>query len=120
MLLGMTVAAVPPQVFCVLATPTAATAVRSSSVRISATRPFMRGSADISSAAAPATCGPAMLVPDLLPKALVGMLERVATPGAEMLGLRRIEPSSSTGPRLEKSAISSLLPSLAPTVNELS
>ena len=61
-----------------------------------------------SSATMPATCGPAIEVPlqscPEYAESEVGRDDRTFTPGAEMSGLMRFEPSSVTGPRLLKPA----------------
>src|SRR5947207_1992466 len=66
------------------------------------------GYADQSRATAPTTCGPAMEVPlQVCPEYCVSLPfsdEFTFTPGAEMSGLIRFEPSTVTGPRLLKLA----------------
>ncbi|URN06943.1 hypothetical protein LUW74_28905 [Actinomadura madurae] len=76
--------------------------VRSSRVRVASRSRAYSGSADHSSATAPATCGVAIDVPDITPYALPGIADRTSTPGAETLGLSR---PSWPGPRLENDAI---------------
>src|SRR6476661_9960762 len=60
------------------------------------------------SATTPTTCGPAIDVPlQLGPEYCVSLPlreELTLTPGAEISGLRRFEPSTVTGPRLLKPA----------------
>ncbi|GAA4983013.1 hypothetical protein GCM10025734_04670 [Kitasatospora paranensis] len=65
--------------------------------------PIRLGAADHSSAAAPATCGVAIEVPDSAMYAEPGQVERTLTPGAEMFGLA--EPSTRDGPKPENEAI---------------
>ena len=60
-----------------------------------------------------------MDVPLIDPYPPPGRLERMLTPGAETSGLRRPEPSSVTGPRLENEAMPSE-ESVAPTLKEAS
>ena len=66
------------------------------------------GCACQSSATTPTTCGPAIEVPlQLGPEYCVSLPfreELTLTPGAEMSGLMRFEPSTVTGPRLLKPA----------------
>ena len=77
------------------------------------------GRADQSRATTPTTCGPAIEVPLKIPYAvsLALIAERFDTPGAEMLGFMRPEPSMVTGPRLlELARAFALL--MAPTEKE--
>ena len=62
------------------------------------------GCSSSSSAAAPATCGVAMLVPERRSKAPSGAAERTSTPGAARSGLRA--SPSGVGPPAEKEAMS--------------
>ena len=68
-------------------------------------------------ATSPATCGAAMLVPDMMPYPPPGIEERTLTPGAAASGFMRLEPSRVTGPRLLKLARASLEP-VAPTLKD--
>jgi len=79
------------------------------------------GRADQSRATVPTTCGPAIEVPDRFAYvvSLLKYAERTFTPGAEMFGLRRFDPSRVTGPRLLKLA-RVLLISIAPVEKEAS
>src|SRR5687767_12205997 len=87
-------------------------------VAISRTR---AGRADQRRATTPLTCGPAIEVPEMEAYELSPVLvaERTFTPGAEMFGLRRLEPSRVTGPRLLKPA-SVLLMLYAPVEKDAS
>src|SRR5690348_11460489 len=91
--------------------------------RIAATAfgcPLSAGLADITRAAAPATCGVAMLVPSRFAYVFGGHEDGTLTPGADTSGLTCFEPRrglESTGPRLEKPASASLM-SVAPIVND--
>src|SRR5689334_17867072 len=76
----------------------------------------------MTSAAAPATCGVAMLVPSRFVYVLGGHDEGTLTPGADASGFMFDAPGlmlgrPSTGPRLEKLASASF-ESVAPTVND--
>src|SRR5512132_2085367 len=61
------------------------------------------GTADQSSATAPATCGLAAEVPENVWYPLGRADVRTRTPGATTSGFSRLEPSRVTGPRLENS-----------------
>src|SRR5689334_7130589 len=85
--------------------------------------PLSAGFADIRSAAVPATCGVAMLVPSRFVYEFGGHADGTLTPGADtsglifwMLGPMLGRPS--TGPRLENPASASL-ESVAPIVKDL-
>src|SRR5689334_19247965 len=123
MLFGHVVRVVPPHVWLTGSVMPTVTAV---SRRISASSrgcPLSAGFADISSAAAPATCGVAMLVPSRFVYVFGGHADGTLTPGADTSGLIALPPDAprrgrpSTGPRLEKPASASL-ESVAPIVNE--
>jgi hypothetical protein len=79
------------------------------------------GLADHKRATTPTTCGPAIEVPSNAPYevSLVLVDERTFTPGAEILGFIRFDPSLVTGPRLLKLA-RALLMLIAPVEKEAS
>ena len=80
------------------------------------------GRADQSNATTPTTCGPAIDVPDRVLKvvSLVEKEERTLTPGAEMFGFKRLEPSTVIGPRLLKDARVFVEALIAPVENAAS
>jgi hypothetical protein len=88
-LFGIWVEGIPPQVCG--ATITFGFAVFCRIVLVAAMSRTSCGRADQSSATTPATCGPAIEVPLMLPKvlSLFRVLERTAEPGAEMLGFNK-------------------------------
>ena len=89
------------------------TAVARSNSSVSGTRPASVGTADHSSATAPDTCGVAMEVPEKREYPFPGTEERIETPGATMSGFIRLEPSTVTGPRLLKDAMTRNLAAMA-------
>ena len=86
---------------------------------INSTRPLSFIFDEISNATAPATCGPAILVPLKLAYPLFLIHDRTPTPGAAILGLMRLEPSIKIGPQLLKEAMVSFC-LIAPTLNAFS
>src|SRR2546423_104891 len=96
---------VPPQVWAGF-TVTAGFAVLCRSALVAATSRSSAGRADQSSATTPTTCGPAIEVPlkFAYDVSLELIEERTLTPGAEMFGFKRCEPSVVTSPRLLKPA----------------
>src|SRR3954464_12071667 len=121
---GQVVRGVPPHVWLTGSVTPTVTAV-SRRIRATATGcPLSSGFALITSAAAPATCGVAMLVPSRFVYEFGGHEDGTLTPGADASGFMFEAPGRmlgrpSTGPRLEKPASASL-ESVAPTVNEAS
>jgi len=83
------------------------------------TSPRRLGFALMSKATRPATWGPAMLVPLMLPYVASppDVLDRMPTPGADTLGFIRPLLSRVTGPRLLVRAMTSLL-SVEPTLKD--
>jgi hypothetical protein len=96
----------PPQPVGLFGTVTAGLAVLVRSCLVALTFLTRSGRADHSRATTPTTCGPAIEVPLKfayeISVALVA--ERFETPGAEISGFMRPEPSTVTGPRLLKLA----------------
>jgi hypothetical protein len=88
-LFGIWVEGVPPQVCGVTVTP--GLAVFCKTVLVVAMSRTNCGRADQSNATTPATCGPAIDVPLIVPKlvSLVRRVERTLTPGAETFGFSR-------------------------------
>ena len=109
----------PPQRVGLFGTVTAGLAVLVRSCLVAAMFLTRSGRADHSRATTPTTCGPAIEVPLKFPYAVSLALtdERFDTPGAEMSGFMRSEPSTVTGPRLLKLARAFAL-LIAPTENE--
>lgn len=120
-LLGMSSGVVPPQSCRGSATVTLGLALCCISTFVSVMLRTKSGRADQMSATTPTVCGPAIEVPSRLPYAVSLALreERTFTPGAEMFGLSRSEPSLTTGPLLLNSA-RVLVISIAPVSNEAS
>ena len=94
-------------------------AVRVSSCLVAAMFLTRSGRPDHSRATTPTTCGPAIDVPLAVVYLASSLLvaERFDTPGAEMFGFMRPEPSMVTGPRLLKLARAFAL-LMAPTEKE--
>src|SRR5947209_13315154 len=99
MSLGHAVIGIPPQL-CTAGSVSACVAVARKIAATACGCPFSFGHADISSAATPATCGVAMLVPLSILYAFGGTDDTMSLPGADRSG--RISKLPCTGPREEK------------------